>query len=48
MGERAISEAMKENYDTFKGKKGMDMKRINEKEVILTMRVLACKMLHKF
>jgi hypothetical protein len=47
MGERALSEAMKEKFDTFRGKRGLDVKRINDKEVRFTTQVLAYKLLHK-
>jgi hypothetical protein len=33
MGERSLSEAMKDKFDTFKGKRGLDVKSISEKEV---------------
>jgi hypothetical protein len=47
MGERALFEAMKEKFDTFRGKRGMDVNRISEKEVRFMMQVLACKLLCK-
>jgi hypothetical protein len=36
MGERAFSEDMKENIDTFRGKRGLDVKSINDKDVKFT------------
>jgi hypothetical protein len=30
VGERSLSELMKENFQTFRGKKGMDVKKIND------------------
>jgi hypothetical protein len=36
MGERALSEAMKEKYDTFRGEMGLDVKSINDIEVKFT------------
>jgi len=36
---------MKDNFDTFRGKRGMDVRNINDKNVRFAMQVLACKML---
>jgi hypothetical protein len=36
MGERALSETIKYKYDTFIGKHGLDVKKINEKEAKFT------------
>jgi hypothetical protein len=36
---------MKEKFDTFRGKRGLDVKSINDKNVRFVMQVLACKLL---
>jgi hypothetical protein len=36
MGERSLYEAIKDKYDTFRGKSGLDMKSINDKGVRFT------------
>jgi hypothetical protein len=38
---------MKEKFHTFRGKRGLDVKRINDKNVRFVMQVLACKLLLK-
>jgi hypothetical protein len=38
---------MKDKFDTFRGKRGLDVRNINDKNVRFAMQVLACKMLWK-
>jgi hypothetical protein len=38
---------MKEKFDTFRGKRGLDVKNINDKNVRFVTQVLACKLLRK-
>jgi hypothetical protein len=38
---------MKEKFQTFRGKRGMDVKSIKDKNVRFVMQVLACNMLRK-
>jgi hypothetical protein len=38
---------MKEKFQTFRGKRGLDVKSINDKNVRFVTQVLACKMLRK-
>jgi hypothetical protein len=45
-GERQ-SEAMKEKFNTFKGKRGLDVANISDDVVLFVKRVLACKYLRK-
>jgi hypothetical protein len=47
VGERALSESMKEKFQTHRGKQGLDVKNINNKNVRFAMQVLACKLLCK-
>jgi hypothetical protein len=46
MRERALFESMKEKFDAFRGKRGLDIKRINEKELRFMTQDLAYKLLH--
>jgi hypothetical protein len=36
---------MKDKFDTFRGKRGLDVRNINDKNVRFAMQVLACKLL---
>jgi hypothetical protein len=47
-GERSLSELMKEKFQTFRGKMGLDVKNINDNNVRFLMQVLAYKLLHKY
>jgi hypothetical protein len=38
---------MKEKFQTFRGKRGLDVKNISDPNVWFAMQVLACKLLHK-
>jgi hypothetical protein len=40
-------ESMKEKFDTFRGKRGLDVKSISDKDVRFVTQVLACKLLCK-
>jgi hypothetical protein len=44
-GERALLESMKDDFKTFKGKRGLDVKNINDTNVWFSTQVLACKLL---
>jgi hypothetical protein len=46
-GEKALSEAMKEKFHTFRGERGLDFMNINDEYVWFTMHVLACKIFQK-
>jgi hypothetical protein len=43
--ERSLCESMKEKFHTFRGKRGLDVKSINDKNVRFAMQVLSCKLL---
>jgi len=38
---------MKEKFHNFRGKMGLDVKKIHDDNVRFTMHLLACKLLHK-
>jgi hypothetical protein len=46
-GEKVPSEAMKENFHTFMGERGLDVMNINDEDDQFTMQVLSCKFFHK-
>jgi hypothetical protein len=48
VGEKELSETMKDNFHTFRGKKGLDVANISDDVVPFLMQVLACKLLRKF
>ena len=47
MGEWSLFETIKDKYDTFRGKHGLDVKRISDPEVKFMTQVLAYKLLCK-
>jgi hypothetical protein len=47
VGERALSEAMKDKFGTVRGKRGMDVQHINNKRVRFATKVLPCKLVRK-
>jgi hypothetical protein len=46
-GEKALSESMKEKFNTFRGKRGLDVTNISDDVVRFATQVLACKLLRK-
>jgi len=48
MGEWALSESLKETFDTFKRKRHMDVKNIKDKTVRFVTQVISYKLLQKF
>jgi hypothetical protein len=47
VGERPLSELVKEKFETFRGKRDIDVKRINDKNVRFSTQVLVKKLLQK-
>jgi hypothetical protein len=47
VGEKALSENMKDKFNTFRGKRGLDITNISDDVVRFATQVLACKLLRK-
>jgi hypothetical protein len=45
--EKAISDEIKEKYDTNRGNRGIKISEINDPTTIFSIRLLACKIMRK-